>query len=83
MQPQSAAENMCQSVKKNDEVFSVLMLAQTVNVINFRKVVQRLSHPLLPPKGRGIMGGGCAASTAQGAAPLGTLLGGYRPLAPA
>jgi|GEM_PF-2341695 len=29
------------------------------------------------------MGGGCAASTAQGAAPLGTLLGGYRPLAPA
>ena len=29
------------------------------------------------------MGVGCAASTAQGAAPLGTLLGGYRPLAPA
>jgi len=29
------------------------------------------------------MGGGCAASTAQGAAPLGTPLGGYRPLAPA
>jgi len=29
------------------------------------------------------MGGGCAASTAQGAAPLGTPLGGYRSLAPA
>jgi len=28
------------------------------------------------------MGGGCAASTAQGAAPLGTPLGGYRPLEP-
>ena len=28
------------------------------------------------------MGGGCAASTAQGAAPLGTPLGGYQPLPP-
>lgn len=33
MQPQAAAENMCQSVKKNDEVFSVLMLAQTVEIL--------------------------------------------------